>query len=129
MKSINTSSFSKIAQEVPPTQNMSTTPISKQSLKNKIYRVITPLTQGFFHDQSWENVRKVWDALTHMGLDWNTTDSQYLGDPPSSKRWKFEIRFINNRNRPDTLYGTIIASGAGNTDDILGRYDLSVIIG
>jgi hypothetical protein len=104
--------------------------ISKQSLKNKIYKAISPHTKGFFSDQSWESIRKIWGILDSMGLDWSMTDAKYDGNvPPQSKTWKFEINFTNNRGRPDKLYGNVIASGSGTVADPLERYDITVIIG
>lgn len=104
--------------------------ISKQSLKNKIYKAISPHIKGFFSDQSWESIRKIWNTLDTMGLDWSMTDAKYDGNvPPQSKTWKFEINFTNNKGRPDKLYGNVIASGAGSVTDPLERFDITVIIG
>jgi len=104
--------------------------VSKQSLKNKIYKVIGPLIKGFFSDESWQGVRRVWDSFDSMGIDWHMTDAKYDGNmPPQNKMWKFEIDFINNRGKPDKLYGVLTASGAATVDDPLAKYDITVVIG
>jgi len=107
------------------------TGVSKQSLKNKIYKVIGPNIKGFFNDQSWEAIRNnIWNVLDKMGLDWSMTDASYDGNvPPQSKTWKFEIDFTNNKGRPDKLYGNVVAAGAGSVSDPLDRYDITFIIG
>lgn len=104
--------------------------ISKQSLKNKIYKVIGPYIKGFFTDESWESIRKIWDIFDEMGLNWAMTDSKYDGNvPPQNKTWKFEIDFINNKGKQDKIYGMVTAAGAGTVDDIFSRYDITVVMG
>ena len=44
---------------------------SKPSAINHIYKKIIPLTKGFFRDESWENVKKVFDAFGQMGIEWD----------------------------------------------------------
>ena len=107
----------------------------KQTLKGQIYKQIEHLTKGMFSDDNWAPVHQIFDTFKQMGLNWQLTDSQYHHDPsqperrlPSSKRWTFEINFTNQNNKPDKLYGQIIASGAGPISDIMSRYDLAVIL-
>ena len=112
-------------------ENSGISGVSKQSLKNKIYKVIGPNIKGFFDDQSWEAIRNnIWNVLDQMGLDWSMTDAKYDGNvPPQSKTWKFEINFTNNKGRPDKLYGNVVAAGAGTVEDPLSKYDITFIIG
>lgn len=109
-------------------------PISKVSLIHKIYKVITPITQGFFRDESWQAVRKVWDKFNELGLNWGIIDNYYgrgSNDhtlPPQNKTWKFEIKFTNNKGKPDIIYGTLTAAGGGSVEEPLERYDLTVVM-
>jgi hypothetical protein len=93
-----------------------------------VNRILSEHTKGFFHDQSWEGVSRVWKALDDNGIDWTMTGNEYQKDSPSGmptrKQWKFEVNFVNNKDRPVTLYGVLIASGAGSVDDVLSKYDL-----
>jgi hypothetical protein len=48
---------------------------------------------------------------------------------PVRKIWKFEVKFVNNRDKDDVLYGRITAAGAGSVEDPLERYDVTVTLG
>jgi len=102
--------------------------ISNQAAKRYVNRILSEHTKGFFHDQSWEGVSRVWKALDDNGIDWTMTGNEYQKDGPSGmptrKQWKFEVNFVNNKSRLVTLYGVLIASGAGSVDDVLSKYDL-----
>ena len=127
MKIIKTNKYIKIAQ-VNNTLNGK----SKMSAKNIIYKLVSPFIKGLFSDQSWEAVNKIWSSLDQAGIEWNMTDNKYQHNDqniPISKEWKFEVNFINNKQRPDKLYGTLIAHGAGSVQDPLDKYDISFIVG
>ena len=106
--------------------------ISNQAAKRYVNRILSEHTKGFFHDQSWEGVHRVWKALDDNGIDWTMTGNEYQKDSPSGmpsrKQWKFEVKFVNNNNRPVTLYGVLVASGAGSVGDPLERYDLTAYV-
>jgi len=107
--------------------------ISNQAAKRYVNRILSDHTKGFFHDQSWEGVHKVWKALDDNGISWTMTGSEYQKDSPSGmptrKQWKFEVSFVNDKNRPTTLYGVVVASGAGRVEDPLEKYDLTAYVG
>lgn len=109
-------------------------PILKKKLVREIYRYINPVTGGFFSDESWQGVRRVWQSLNKLGLDWNMTDTYYGSGhydgefPKKSKIWKFEVHFTNQNGRPDTIYGNVTASGNGPVADPLLRYDVNVVM-
>ena len=119
------------AQSLPA---INTNGINKRKLVDTLYRQIYPLTQGFFHDESWEGINRIWRALDELGVDWNVTDS-YYGEgrydhtlPSERKTWKFEIRFTNERGKPDTIYGTVVAAGGGSIEEPLEKYDITVVM-
>jgi len=100
-------------------------PIRKPKLVRAVNKTIGNVSRGFFTDEHWRGPKKVWDALSVMGLDWDIMGSSYNGTmPPESKTWKFEIKFTNERGKPAKLYGHLVASGAGSVDDPLSRYDI-----
>jgi hypothetical protein len=122
MKCLKTEKFLKMAQNQG---------VSKKSLLNKLYKEITPLTQGFFHDTSWEPIRKIYakidEILIPLGGKLITIGSHYDNDfPPKYKTWNFEIEFNNQKGKGDTIYGRIIAAGAASVESPLDRYDLVV---
>jgi hypothetical protein len=88
-------------------------------------------TKGLFSDEGWEQVNKIWNVLDENGINWAMTNSQYAQDEEGNlirKEWKFEIYFSNKNNKPTTLYGTIVAAGAGSVNDPLEKYDLVAMV-
>jgi len=83
-------------------------------------------TRGFFSDQYWRPIQKIWKDLVDNGIEPNYS-SEYLHDDngtPNGKRWKVEITFFNDKGRKTKLYGVVVASGAGSVEDPLDRYDV-----
>jgi hypothetical protein len=109
-------------------------PIRKRTLINKIYKKIKPKMRGFFRDNDWRNVQKIWYELDKLDLDWYGTENYYGAGkydktlPPERKTWKFEVNFINQNNRADIIYGYLVAAGSGKKDDPLDRYDITVVM-
>ena len=104
---------------------------SKQSAKNFIYRLVGDMTKGFFKDDAWEGVHAIFDKMRDSGIEVNMTDAQYHKDEqglPSDKTWKFEIPFMGKNDKPQVLYGVLVASFAGTVQDVMGRYDLSLMV-
>ena len=104
---------------------------SKQSARTYIYRVVGDLTKGFFQDEDWSNVHKIWNALDNAGIENYLTDNYYKKDDNGnlqSKTWHFEVPFMNNRGNEDKLLGTLNAHFAGSIKDPTDRYDISFII-
>ena len=94
--------------------------------KNWVNKLIAPLAKGLFKDESWRPVYDIWEVMTAMGIDWVSTGNKYLhkNGEMSGKQWKFEVSYVNKNGRPATLYGVIVASGAGTVEYPLEQYDL-----
>jgi hypothetical protein len=103
--------------------------LPKQTAIKHIYAKISPLSQGFFRDESWENVHKIFKILNEMNLDWYLTKTEYENAmPPKYKIWYFEIDFLGNDGRPKKIMGNLTAAGAGSVEYPLDRYDISVVL-
>ena len=113
---------------------------SKTNAKNWIHNKISSITKGFFHDEYWQPIQKLYKEFDRLGLNWVMTGNKYIEKPvifsdgqryviPVGKTWTFEIKFLNNRDKEDTIYGTITASGAGPVDSPLDSYDLTITMG
>lgn len=101
--------------------------MTKVTAKNNVNRLLSRYSKGFFTDDSWKPVNTIWKAMNAAAINWVMTGSQYRENDeglPSSKEWKFEVYFDDKNGRHKTLYGIIIASGAGSVSDPLSRYDL-----
>jgi hypothetical protein len=101
--------------------------VSKAKAARFVNNLMNPLTKGFFRDEDWSNVDKIWKALTREGIEYSMTKTSYSTDrdgTPNGKTWMFQIEFVNDQGRATTLYGTVVASGAGSVKDPLDRYDI-----
>ena len=101
--------------------------LRKQQVVKIVNEAMHPYTRGFFRDDDWRAVRRVWKALDDLELDWVMTDNKYKHDDegrPNAKEWKFEVYFLNERGKKHKLYGIVIASGAGSIEDPLAKYDI-----
>ena len=110
---------------------LSTPPISKPTLIRRLYKLINPLTKGFFSDDSWQPVHQFFKLLTQAGVFYTLTRTEYGKNDtgtPSSKTWWFTVPFLNPAGKEQTIHGYIVAAGAGSVVDPLGRYDLTVVL-
>lgn len=106
--------------------------MTRQQATRYLYKLIGRIPDGLFRDQSWEPVTKIFKVLKDNNIDYVLTKTEYGTNDqgiPNSKRWKLEVTFFNKNDRPQTLYGTIVAAGAGSVADPLDTYDVSVVIG
>jgi hypothetical protein len=95
---------------------------TKSATKNAIYKIVTPLTRGFFNDTSWENVRKIWEALEAECV-FLSVDRAIYGAPDICKTWYFTAE-VNGF----VFKGYLVASFCGTKEDPTGRYDLCFVI-
>ena len=102
--------------------------MNKQRAKRNVNSILQKMTpNGIVRDNDWRNVTVLFKALTEAAIDWDLTKTFYDKDRegrPNSKTWKFEVNFTNNRGRNTTLYGVVVASGAGSVEDPLDAYDI-----
>lgn len=98
---------------------------TKVATRNAIYKLVSPLTRGFFSDNSWENVNKIWKALEAEGIKLNVFSAEYDKNacPPTFKRWMFTAD-VNGFY----FNGTLVACFCGTVEDPTNRYDLCFII-
>ena len=98
---------------------------TKSATRSAIYKIVSPLTTGFFNDDAWQNVNKVWKALEAEGVSVCIESGKYSGMTliPESKTWTFTAE-VNGF----TLPGYMVASFCGSVEDPTGRYDLCFII-
>lgn len=94
---------------------------SKTATKNAIYKIVSPLTKGFFTDNSWESVNRIWKALGAEGVVVNIVKAEYKGFV--SKTWTFTAD-VNGFY----FNGYLVASFCGTNEDPTKRYDLAFII-
>ena len=80
---------------------------------------------GLYRDEFWTGVKDIFKGFNKYTIEYDIVSSKY--EPPTTpnerKTWIIEFNFINNNNKPTTIYGNVIASGAGKTEDPLAVYD------
>ena len=101
--------------------------LSKPAAKNYVNKLLSKYTKGMFSDEYWNGVENIWKALHDENVDFTVSKSDYHHDEkgvPTSKTWKFQINFNDNREKPVILYGIVTAAGAGTVSEPLSKYDL-----
>jgi len=82
---------------------------------------------GFFRDNSWAPIHKLWKSFEKAGIIIELISANYTKDEygnPNSKTWKFKIEWLGPNERPVVVYGQVVASGAGEVQDPLSVYDV-----
>lgn len=101
---------------------------TKQQAMRIVNKVFAPLTRGIHTDQYWKGVSAIWNALSKANISHHQTGSEYKKDKTSnlntSKVWNFEVEFTDKNGKEQTLYGRVVASGAGSVKDPLDKYDV-----
>lgn len=105
--------------------------MTRQKAVKLINNILSAPSKGMFSDSDWRGIDNVFRALSINGIDYELTSTQYAHNSdgiPSSKTWKFEIDFMNDKGRPTKLFGIIVASGAGSVKDPLDKYDITAYV-
>ena len=106
--------------------------MNRRQAAKKVNEILSRHTKGFFTDDSWVPVNAIWKDLTQEGIDWTLEKTHYDNDPhtrvPISKTWQFKVDFQNERGRPMTMYGVVVASGCASVESPLDKYDLVAYI-
>lgn len=88
-------------------------------------------TKGVHRDQYWKPIQAIWRGLENAGIPFGITGSEYQHEViegqrvPVRKVWNFEVNFTNERGRPTTVYGRVVAAGAGSVEEPLEVYDVT----
>ena len=130
----------KIAQSEQFEDRVETNPSSPSNpldgmKKVKAARIVNDLmgryTKGFFSDEDWSPINKIWAELRRNNIPYELKSADYRqreDGTPIAKVWKFEVKFLNENNKPAILYGYITASSAGSVSSPMDRYDLVTTI-
>ena len=99
----------------------------------RVNKVLSSLSRGFFSDNSWEAIHKIFNKLQELGLDYSITSTKYGGQTansnmPTFKEWQISIPFTNKNGKPTVLVGQITAHGAGSVEQPLDRYDITAYV-
>lgn len=101
---------------------------ARQTIKNRINKILSDTTKGRFHDDSWVPVHATWKALKEAGYPAEVQNTRYGQDTkgnPCEKVWHFEI--TAEKGKP--FYGVLTCHGAGTVENPLSVYDISAYVG
>ena len=124
---MNMNRIIRIAEKISENSLDGLTNIQARREVQKVTHRNTP--RGILHDAYWRGPNQVWKALNFAAFDWEITNTFYDKDSsgnPERKTWRFEIHFVNAKGRKTTIYGTLIAAGAGTVETPLESYDVVV---
>lgn len=114
---------------------------TKHGAINYIYKKVNPYIKGFFRDSAWENVHKVFNTISNLGVEFvYDTNKENGGDyhvvkhsdeySSKYKQWNLTISFENKYGTTFKITGRLIATDAndGYSKNDFDRYDLSLIL-
>ena len=110
---------------------------NKKQAINYIYKKVGHLTTGFFRDDNWSSVTKVFDAINALGCKFNreVKNGGYhdvkspSGEVTSKyKQYDLTISFVNADDKQIKIIGQLIATAAGDTENWFSRYDMALIL-
>lgn len=107
-------------------KNLSTPVSSKQAARAVFLRLVSPITYGFFRDESWKGPDQLFRSIRAMGGEMEINGSAYYHDAdgrPAGKRWQLSIT-SNGFTFPALLTADFGASKVGETD----VYDLVLTV-
>jgi hypothetical protein len=105
--------------------------MTKPKAARIVNNILSSKSKGLFSDTDWSGIANVFKALRANGINYELKSNEYSHNEagiPSSKTWRFEIEFINDKGRPTTLYGVVVAAGSGSVKDPLDKYDITAYV-
>jgi hypothetical protein len=98
--------------------------MTRQTMKNRINKVLHSSTKGIHRDDSWIPVHDAFRALESSGYPVIIVGTSYRTDEngnPCQKRWNFTVPHPDG-GKP--FSGIVVASGCGTVADPLSQYDV-----
>jgi hypothetical protein len=105
--------------------------MTKQKAARLVNNILSSKSKGLYSDSDWGGITNVFKALRANGIDYELKSNEYSKNEsgiPSSKTWRFEIDFMNDKGRPTKLFGVIVAAGSGSVKDPLDKYDITAYV-
>jgi hypothetical protein len=104
---------------------------NKRQVLKILYDLALPITniQGYFHDENWQPINKVWKVFRDKGIDFEIINTKYIGNYPNTgKQWNFAVNWVDDKEKDRTVYGYMKASGTGRGEDPLEQYDVNFVV-
>lgn len=101
--------------------------MNRQKALRLVNKILSNDTKGLFRDDSWKPINLFFKHLSQQNIEYVIQETNYTQDENgnmNSKVWKVEISFINDKGKETTLFGRIVAGGAGSVKEPLEKYDI-----
>jgi len=101
--------------------------MSNGQARNFIHRKLNTqsVSTKLYSDESWQPIQSWFKQLHDLKIDFGITKSEYRRENgiPTAKIWAIEI-YYRSAAKIHTLYGRIVAAGAGSVENPLEKYDV-----
>ena len=112
---------------------------SKSNAANWVHGKVNKFTRGKFSDEYWKPIQRIYKEFDAIRLNWTPGKTWYdeevvsfkdgsRSSVPIRKTFEFTIKFRNNRDKEDILYGRMVAAGAGSVEEPLNSYDVTLTV-
>ena len=111
--------------------------LTRTKLKNLIYKKVEKLTSQKFHDESWEGVTQMKNAIQSV-IDENgggyylitsVNDGGYRTSKDGLSQWKeYWIDIYSNDSDHPVICGTLNCHAAGTVKDPFDSYDMTLVM-
>ena len=100
----------------------------KQKVLNTLNAILGRHTKGQFRDSYWAPIQAIRADLDRENIPAEALEGSGTYEKENGvdvrKVWRYKVPFLNQNGRPDAVYISITASGAGPVDDPLAVYDV-----
>lgn len=109
--------------------------ITAAKIKNRIYKVVSPMTSHLYKDEDWSGVSSVFSAIRtvlanlsqSLDLVVRVEDGGYRQN--NGAHWKeYRLFVVDEESGKQMVAGHLNAHGAGTVEDPFDRYDMSVVL-
>jgi hypothetical protein len=104
---------------------------NKKQVLKILYDLALPITniKGYFHDDYWQPINKVWKVFRDKGINFEIIESKYIGNYPNTgKQWYFAVHWVDDIEKDRTVFGYMKANGTGSKEDPLEQYDVDFVV-
>lgn len=102
--------------------------LRKQKVLSILNRLLDPFTKGLHRDEYWAPIQNIRNALDRENIPYEGVEGTGRYEKENGvdvrKVWKYKVPFVNEKGRPDVVYISITASGAGPASSPLDVYDV-----
>lgn len=97
---------------------------TKQTLKNRLYKISRDLLNGIHRDDAWQDLHRVFDNMRENNYDVILEDTKYYDTNGS----KGKVYYFSIDNLEHKIQGHITCCFCGSVQDVMECYDMSMVL-